>query len=78
MSKDIFEEIYEKYDGRYGDLVQAYVDLYEGKKRPVQYKSLEQQIIELWKSREMDNIVIEVHAEKGECIWKITALLKKR
>ena len=42
------------------------------------YKSLEQEIIKLWKSRGMTKTVIEFHAEKGKGIWTITALLKKR
>jgi len=41
------------------------------------YKSLEQQIIEIWESRGMEP-VIEFHAEKGKGIWTITAPLKKR
>ena len=40
------------------------------------YKTLEQQIMELWKSRGMVVEKIEFHAEKGKGIWKITAPIK--
>ncbi|GAH52423.1 unnamed protein product [marine sediment metagenome] len=42
-----------------------------------EYKTLEQQIMELWKSRGMDVDVIKFHCEDKKGIWTITARLKK-
>ena len=41
-----------------------------------EYKTLEQQIQELWKSRGMLVEQIDVHADKGYGYWKIKAKLK--
>ena len=44
----------------------------------MEYETLEQSIMKLWKSRGMDVELIEFHAEKNKGIWKITAPFKIR
>lgn len=42
-----------------------------------EYKTLEMQIIELWKSRGMQVELIKFHIEKGKGVWTIIAPVNK-
>lgn len=43
-----------------------------------EYKTLEQQIIELWKTRDMDVETIKVQVKDDKGIWTIVAPVKKK
>lgn len=43
-----------------------------------EYKTLEQQIQELWKSRGMKVEIIKFHVEQGKGIWEIKAKLNDK
>lgn len=44
----------------------------------MEYETLEQSIMKLWKSRGMDVKTIEFHAEKNIGIWTIKAPISKK